>query len=491
MVFDRRNPPPPLGVATSPVNFVAVPGDRLFVNEPRSIDSTIACPPESETTSASAPFSISPLDAGSYMLVAFYDRRGHFLPTFSFRNQPLAGDVGGGYVDLSTMTGDAVDFAPRYLPISIGTPVPGDSSPIPDHQIDTNGFVADNVPVTLGRVIPFTRPYFHPDGSELTLDRQASDGNPSGNPLAVPVVTMPQDAQILAFPAKPSADAIAKYQSSFTSVKLSWGVPDPEVSTASLDPFGLQLPPLPSAGKGGLLVYSRGVGIPENAAVAALWPQIAFVKLADAPVQGTESPTLVFQGTPEETNVTGKPMKPMVVIQGLTLFDDALGKTLVGAVPTSPSTNVLRDHVTALVRPAAICLDPRRSDLGGLLVTPHLTGQSADSTESGQKPLFDPAAVMSQPLVRDLRQGCLPKGRYAMTLVYPTGQTWTVPNEAGTCAASEGTVLGLTTPTSCSIKKRPVLLSQGARAVLEIVSPTSDGITTCETFRVPAECLSL
>src|SRR5690349_9685643 len=45
LVFDRRNPPPPVGIATSAVNFVSVPGDLLFVNEPRSIGPTLFCPP--------------------------------------------------------------------------------------------------------------------------------------------------------------------------------------------------------------------------------------------------------------------------------------------------------------------------------------------------------------------------------------------------------------------------------------------------------------
>jgi hypothetical protein len=32
LVFDRRNPPPPSGLAPSAVNFVALPGDVLFAN---------------------------------------------------------------------------------------------------------------------------------------------------------------------------------------------------------------------------------------------------------------------------------------------------------------------------------------------------------------------------------------------------------------------------------------------------------------------------
>lgn len=488
MVFDRRNPPPPSGVATSAVNFVAISGDRLFANVPRSVDATLYCPPDTETITASAPFTIAPLDPASYVVKAFYDRRGHFLPTFGFRNQPLAGDVSGGVVD---PTNPVIGSLPNFLPVDVGTPVPGDKDPIPAYQIGPNGFVADNVAVTIGSSMPFTRPYFHPDGAERAVDRVATDANPTGDPLGVPVVTMTQDASVLAFPANPTATSIAAYQASFASVRLNWGVANAEVAAATADPFVLQLPPVPPDGKGGLLVFASGQGIPENTAVPALWPQVAFVKLADEPVRSGVAPTLVVQGTPEETNVTGKAPKPMVVIRGVTLFDDSLAKTITGPIPAGPSVASLRDHVDVLVRPAALCLNPRRADLGGVLVTPAFTGPSADPKESGDKPLFDPAAVASQPLVREVRQGCLPKGRYAISLVYPTGQTWTVPNEVGTCDALEGAVLGLSTPTSCSAKPRPALLSQGPRAVLEIVAPDGAGMATCAETPVPDECLHL
>ena len=33
--------------------------------------------------------------------------------------------------------------------------------------------------------------------------------------------------------------------------------------------------------------------------------------------------------------------------------------------------------------------------------------------------------------------GCLPEGSYSTHLVYPLGQTWSVPNEAGVCGPTE------------------------------------------------------
>lgn len=495
LVFDRRNPPPPAGLATSAVNFVAVPGDRLFANEPRSVEAALYCPPETETVTASIPFTIAPLEGGSYILQAFYDRAGRFLPTFKFRNQPEAGDVAGGYIDAAAARENAGDvgYVPTYLPIAVGTPDPVEEGEAPTFSIGANGFVADNVAVTLAGRVPFTRPYFHPRGAEEIPEAAASDANPSGDPLAVPIVAMRQDEDTLAFPENPTEASLNAFQESFKSVRFEWGVTEDErgPATDSAFPFGFQLPEVPPRGKGGLLVFARGAGIPETPRMPALWPQVTFIKLADDPDRTRDPQSLVIQGTPEESNVTGQAPRPIVVLQGIPLWDDRVVSTVAGPVPAAPSTAALKDHLTVLIRPAALCLDPRQVDAGGTYVTPHLEGASADPAEGGDKPLFDRAAVARQPLVRSVTRGCLPKGRYAMTLAYPNGQTWTVPNESGGCAPSEGVPNDVESPASCSRKDRPVLLSQGARAVLEIVGPSASGEELCEENPVPEECLHL
>lgn len=493
LVFDRRNPPPPQGIASSAVNFVAVPGDRLFANEPRSVSKELVCPPDDTTITVSVPFAIAPLDGGSYMVQAFYDRRGRFLPTFKFRNQPEAGDIAGGYVDLEDARKNASNpsYQPIFLPVDVGVRQASASDNNPVFTIGADGYVADNVPVTIGTKVPFARPYFYPEGADQIGGRENSDANITGDPFAVPIVAMTQDAHILAPPSAPTPETLDAYQSSFRSLKLVWGVPDEERDAALADPFGLQLSEVTPSGNGGLLVFSSGTSIPENPAVPSLWPQVALVKLADDPRRKNDPQSLVVQGTPEETNVTGEPVKPVVVLQGITLLDDSLAKTMVGPVPNAPTTAALRDHVTVLFRPAVLCFDPRNIQAGGLLVTPHLVGRSADASEQGDKPLFDESAVANQRLVREVRRGCLPKGRYAISLVQPSGQAWTVPNEIGGCAPSEGNVTATSSPASCSTKPRPVLLSQGARAVLEIVSAGPDGEETCSDNPVPDECLHL
>lgn len=491
LVFDRRNPPPPVGIATAAENFVSVPGDVLFANEPRSNGTNLYCPPSSLIITASATFAVAPLEGGSYQISSFYDRRGRFWPTFKFRNLPEAGDIGGGYIDLEDARENASNpsYRPVYLPVDVGTPKPGAAAnEIPDFTIERSGFVADNVPVTIGSVIPFTRPYFHPEGAERTEKAETSAANPKGDPLAIPIVAMTQDAKILA---APTAQTRAAYQASVRSLSLVWGVTADEFETATDPalPFGLQLPELPPKGNGGLLVVARGGSIPDNAAVPDLWPHVASVKLADDPFRRADPQSLVVQGTPEESTVSGRTPKPIVVIQGITLLDDSLARTIAGPVPALPTSAALRDHVTVLVRPAASCFDPRRVDVGGLLVTPHLTGRSADANEPGDRALFDQVALSKQATVREVRRGCLPKGRYAITLVYPTGQAWTVPNEMGCCAPSEGNVVPKGDLSSCALKPRLVPLSQGARAVPEIVEPSDPEVCVENPF--PAACLTL
>ena len=493
LVFHKENPPPPQGLATSPVNFVAVPGDVLFANEPRTTAKEISCPPE-DPLEASAPFAVAPLEGGQYIVAAFYDRRGRFWPTLKFRNLPEAGDLTGGYIDIADAQKNVANpvYQPIFCTVDVGT----------DSLIADRGFVADDVPVTIGRRVPFTRPYFHPqaldqqtgaekESAEEIKEPATSPANPTGDPFAVPIVAVQQDVHVLAPPAKPTPETLTAYQLSFPNVRLVWGVAKAEFEPA-VDPpgaFGFQLPALPPNGNGGLLVFARGAPIPENPAVPDLWPQVVLVKLAEDPTRRGDPQSLVVQGTPEESLITGKRPGPLVVLQGITLDADSLAKTIAGPVAAGPTTAALREHFTTMLRPTALCFDANAVDAGGVLATPHLTASSADKNETGEKPIFDATAIAKQPLVKKVERGCLPKGRYAISLVYPTGQAWTVPNEAGGCSREEGgTMAGphLGDVGSCAAKPRPVLLSQGSRAVVEIIDAKDQ--RTCEDFPVPEAC---
>ena len=223
--------------------------------------------------------------------------------------------------------------------------------------------------------------------------------------------------------------------------------------------------------------------IPETAGQATIvpqiWPLVVLAKLDDDDPSGQ---------TPQ-----GSATKPIVVIQGITLWEDTLIGTALDPPDTTPGPANVRDHFVALVRPSVICFDPRAIDRGGVLVTPYFKGTSPDPSDPPDKPLLDPAALRKAQgrLLRDIKLGCLPAGKYGINVVYPTGQAWTVPNELGGCAAAEGDWDKGVNPSSCANKPRAVLASQGLRAVLQIVPPTTPaGQALCATGApVPPECL--
>src|ERR1700722_4310863 len=81
-VFDRRNPPPPNGLATTPVNFGVVTGDALFASEPRNPGPSTYCPAQNgvtDTITSNAGFAISPVAGGEYVVQLFYDYTGDSL----------------------------------------------------------------------------------------------------------------------------------------------------------------------------------------------------------------------------------------------------------------------------------------------------------------------------------------------------------------------------------------------------------------------------
>jgi hypothetical protein len=88
-------------------------------------------------------------------------------------------------------------------------------------------------------------------------------------------------------------------------------------------------------------------------------------------------------------------------------------------------------------------------------------------------------ATLSAQFGRSVRieYGCLPEGRYALNLVYETGQAWTVPNEAGVCAPDEPPGEGI-----CGV--RPKLFSQGV--VVTLGAPRDPNY--CAGRPAPAEC---
>ncbi|MDP9151106.1 MAG: hypothetical protein M3O36_14345 [Myxococcota bacterium] len=542
LVFDRNSPPPPRGVASAPVNFTDVVGDALFANEPRYSGPETYCPNEhgfGETISTSAPYDVGPLPAGSFEVHAFFDWTGNFLPSFKIRNLPERGDVTGGHVTGASL-GSGPSTARDFLPVNVGVrggSLAGGASPTATGLvIPAAGFVADGVTVTIDAPVETTRPYFFAQGLSARFDPAAGalssmivqsseapasdltslEGTTEVDPNYAPVLTIPQDIEVLAPPQTTTPASASYLESSFPHLRLQWGVAAGELGAATAPPFSMQIAALgqgPQAAAAGFSVGGEAALDPETGAptprlipegrLPALWPMVVLTKLMSDPTHQSDPASLVAQGSPAE---------PVVVLQAITLLGSRDPSRADSLLETSLSAGSLldaagrpntadQDHLTVLLRPMALCFaaqpNPLDADPRGTLVTPHLTGTAADvDCTSGaclpsggtDQPLAPASLLDSPPLASLVKgtvvQGCLPAGRYAINVVYPGGQTWTVPNEAGACSGSEGgTDYARLT---CSIKPRPVLYSQGNRAVVEIV-PSRDP-AYCLAHPVPAVC---
>ncbi len=547
LVFDRNNPPPPNGTASTAINFGVVTGDVLFSTEPRNPGADLYCPLDrgvTDTITASGPFEISPLTAASYILASFYDYTGDFLPGFKFRNLPEMGDIAGGDIDtadaLKSINAGNPNYQAHFLPVDVGIaqPFPADASlppsPVPNFVLPDQGFVADNVTVTVGEVLPMARPYFYPQGLSVqfdpvndpndistspvqssdqpAMDRSGIDTSPeanASNPTIAknyaPILAFPQDIQVYAAPNALTPQNVNNFESKFPHLRLQWGVPAAEASVATdpKQPFHFQLAP-----GGGFSLWQNATfdsvkqqwvpqEIPEHN-VPYIWPLIVLSKLVDDPSHTADPASLTAQGDANS---------PVVVLQAITLLGDndlTMGEslTLTGAAElpgaTAPLFNTktgrprifTQDHITVLLRPAVLCFDslfdPNAFDKRAVLVTPYLMSTSADLPTGVDGQLVVPMDLPQNPavsaLVRDIKIGCLPTGRYAVNVVYPDQQAWTVPNETGSCSGTEGsTVFDKLT---CSVKPRPILYSQGNRAVVEI-TPAQDPTHCTKDSPVP------
>lgn len=407
LAFDTRLLPPPEGLGTSAASIDIVPGETLFasIRDKLVFDKSgvrrcpdVSAPP----VTASATWAIAPLPAGNYQIRGFYDRDGDFDPAFSISNLPTAGDVGGGAIDnAADVLGGA---APRYTEIALGVKDAQGALVIPD-----TGSHVFGIGVTLGLTLPLERPVFWP--SAIADETGVGNTDPKN-------VKLPSDFQFATFGAS---------DKSFIRIVLSAGVPDGERKAAAATPFFFPVdaakdpPPtifmgIEDANRDGAIDNQDHV--PESTALPSLYPLSVFSKL----VTGDK-----LHG---QTN-------PRVIMQGLTLYKSILlTSTKMPNDPMLPPFQSLEPEVTVALRPAAICVNPQDPAERGVLVVSH------ETDAAGTKLIADEGLVKLGLQVQfgrpfDIVYGCLPEGTYAMNLVYPTGQAWTLPNEGGVCAASE------------------------------------------------------
>lgn len=442
--LDTRQLPPPEGLGTSATSIDVIPGDKLFAGIrdqlPPGDDDVLRCPePNAAPVTVSGTWVLSPLVSATYQVRGFYDLDGDFDPAFTIANLPSKGDIGGGAIDNVTEVLLA-GAAPRYREITLGTPDANGKLVIPE-----TGARVEGVAITLALPLPLERPIFSVAGALGPADA-ALDPN---------ALLMPSDFQLKLF-----SDMDPATEKSFIRVRLSAGVPEAERVFAQEAPFFMPVGDNPRP----TLTYSRqdvnGDGkrdgadtILDSQLIPALFPLAIFSKLSDPS-------RLLAQAT------------PAVILQGITIY-----RSLLDTLGFSDQQRA-EPEVFAALRPATLCLDPAKPERGGVLVVSRPTDSVGNPIISeARKPLI--AKALSEQFGREvtIEYGCLPQGRYAMNLVYESGQAWTVPNEAGVCAPSEKS-----SDTDCGARKR--LPSQD---VVLTIGPPGDP-KYCDEHPTPSLC---
>jgi hypothetical protein len=287
-------------------------------------------------------------------------------------------------------------------------------------------------------------------------------------------VTVPSDFEFAAFPPN---------DASFIRITFTAGVDPGEIESAYKTPFFMPVKDPPPTlymavedvnGDGKLDAEDH---VPESANVPQLYPTSVFSKINAARLAKDKR---------IETQA-----RPRVIMQGVTLLKNLLltATKLPPAMP-DPMNPVApfvsqETEVTVAVRPAAICIDPLDTSKKGVFVLSRKT--AADGTpiiadEEGLKQTL--AARFGRPF--DIVYGCLPEGQYSMNLVYPTGQAWSVPNEAGVCATAEPQTSDGTTCKAVT-NERPRLVSQDAMLIVGAPKDTA----YCKANPTPTACTAL
>lgn len=329
----------------------------------------------------------------------------------------------------------------------------------PTYLVPTEGFLADDIPVTVTFPVPFPRPYFYATGADVAG--------------SAPILRITQDATVLAAPGKNTSGTWAALEASYPKLSISAFFPAVEADAALGSPFLAK--PFSPANGGGLQLTATGREEALLPGVPLLQPRLDLVRLDDTRTSANGFPLA--------------PTTPRVVLGGFAL-DGPLETTVLKKPEATQGVAAARSALNFLVRPVALCTDPNGPSKTGILVTPRATAKSADASE-GEKALYDRDRLLAayDGAARAIVVGCLPKGRYAITLSYSNGQAWTTPNEAGSCVAAEGAWDPSKNPAFCAEKMRPVLRSQGARGVVEIVAPTTaEGVAYCAAFPPPDAC---
>ena len=425
LVFDVRQLPPPEGLASRSYRVKVIPGDELFAQAAKNLvynaDGSRACAaPTAAGIFASAPWDLSPFEAGNYQIRAFYDLDGDFQPAFRFSNLPTKGDITGGTI--GNITEALAGKPPVFTTITVGEPDPSGALAIPDL-----GTLVDNLTVAVALPAVFQRPYFHIGrgyaGSKTKIDGDGLEFTLTGGEADPQRFTMPADFHLVT--------AVATNVLPYLYVMdLQAGLPSAERDLGAASPFFMHVDnpatkPLPTlrwdSNRDGIVgnTPDRVVGSDSNA--PSLAPIISLQKL---------DPTDPIRRTPQT---------PRILNSAIT-FETTLFELLTTRTDVGPP--VYRDNVLAAIRPTAVCV-PDAADQNGttVIVTPFAKA-SGDTTEDIiPKPELlksDVAALLGRtPTKFEIIYACLPPGDFSVNIINIGGQAWTLPNESGVCMPGE------------------------------------------------------
>jgi hypothetical protein len=469
-IFDVKLLPPPEGLGTTAASLAAVGGDQLFGGVVDRLtfnkDGSLWCPPPgTPPITVSSSWGVAPLEGGVYEVRGFYDYDGNFDPTLSIAKVPTKGDIGGGAIDNAAAV--LMGAAPVYRRIGLGAPQADGSFKIPPE-----GSLVGGVAVTLGLSLPLDIPVFNVTGVHYSPTACAGDPPLTGDAGSI---HMPSDYTLPVFdPFAPD-----KTEPSLVRVVVSAGLPAAEQDAAVKPPFGLPVKPASPFNFTWQDVNGDGVldlaadHVPDSTLIPSLFPLAIFAKLVDPD-------TTLY---PDHIGDLAAQAAPVVILQGLTIYKD-----LQTTASTDWSTPQPDDpSLTVGLRPAVLCLDPTDQSKRAKLVVTHETDCVAPpSTHNVLTDELATTAALKKQFGHDVDvvYACLPEGRYAMNVIYGTGQAWTVPNEAGVCAELEKTQDNNKT---CGVAPaiRPVLHSQDVWVTIE--KPVHADY--CQAHATPLECL--
>ena len=424
LVFDERLLPPPDGLASRSYRVKVIPGDELFAEAAKTLvyneDGSRACAaPTAANIFASAPWVVSPFEAGKYQIRAFYDLDGDFQPAFRFSNLPTKGDITGGTI--GNITEALAGKPPKFTTIPVGEPDNNGNLVIPEL-----GTLVDNLTVAVALPAPFQRPYFHIatgyKGSKTKVDESGFTLDPAKGIANPERFEFPSDYHLVT--AAPFNVLPYLYV-----MDLAAGVLPAEKPGALASPFFMHVDspadkPLPTlrwdSNRDGIVGNDpdRVVGSETNA--PSLAPIISLQKL---------DPTDPIRRTAQTPRVLNS------AITFETTLVDLLSRGEVGPP-------VYRNNVLAGIRPTAVCVpDPTDKKGSTVIVTPFAKASGDPQEDIIPKPdllLTDVSALLGRATNKfEIIYACLPPGDFSVNIINIGGQAWTLPNESGVCMPGE------------------------------------------------------